>query len=270
MEVLEICFNPKRHKEVLFESFVFKPKNIYEEKLGSLVLTQCLKIFSEKEIEILPKLADLAKKTFFQKTSFGQLKSFKECLKKINEFLHKEIKEGKNILGNLSVAIFSVKNQNLFFSKFGEIEIFLQRENKIFDIGKQKEKKQKIFNFFSQIFSGKIKNGDCLLILSTEVADFFKKEKIISQIEKIQPLTEKELKKIFSLKKEKLKDLRGGFLLIKFEKEKKAPKKFQSQNYSFSFAEIDQFFILEKIKQYKILLLFLIFCVVTILCFFLF
>lgn len=215
MEIFEFHFKPKKRKNIEVKSFFYFPKTKEERKFGKLIfLGEVKKLHFEKE-EFLEKLENVIKKTFYKKNFKDQLTHFREGLKTLNEFLKKEV-EGKNyLLGNLNLILLSIRKFQLFFSKVGMIKIFILRGKQIFDVEKKIKNRKMLFShsgFFNHIFSGKLIKGDLILILTSEIENFFEKEKIFSEID--VPFRELNFRKILNSKKEKLKDVAGACIFI--------------------------------------------------------
>ena len=219
MNVFEFYFNPKETKKNIFcQHFSFLPKNIYEENVGSYFLFVSFKFFSIKEKNFLDEFIRFFKKEF-SKTQKNQLTAFKEILKKINYFLEEKTKEGVSILGNLHLAIINFKKQNFIFSKIGNIDFFILRNKKVFNLAKKikLKKKDKIVSpFFNYIFLGKILKYDLLFVMNEYLSDFFLKEKILEEIKNWKSFSEIAFRKFLYSRKEKLKKAMGLCVVFDF------------------------------------------------------
>ena len=93
--------------------------------------------FSSQSKNFLESIAKTIKKNYYSHSASGAEKSLANTLKKTNEFLDREIKkENVSWLGNLNFAALSLKNNDLVFTKAGDIKILLVRAGKITNIGK--------------------------------------------------------------------------------------------------------------------------------------
>jgi hypothetical protein len=72
---------------------------------------------------------------------------------------------------------------------------------------------------FSSSVSGKLAQGDTILILTKEIFDFFERENLFGKLAKFDQINEKNLKRIFQEKKEEVLKLSGIFLAISLVKE---------------------------------------------------
>jgi len=235
MQIFELLFNPKGREELVFDSFCFDPTNIYEKRLGGLYMVGELKNALPENYRFLNNLAQVVKGAFYSIPVQSREKSFKNCLKKANEFLKKEVEENNTRwLGNLNFAIISLKDLNLSFTKVGDIKILLLRGGQIIDIGKKLELEEfepYPLKIFSNVVSGKLSQEDIILIATKEIFSVFKqreipitlsnrqKNKFLPQnlLEKIAtqfPFEEKELRKILKEKEKLLAETPGVCLLI--------------------------------------------------------
>jgi len=244
MQVFEFHFNPGTHEDLIFESFCYEPENIYERKMGSLYLVGLLKNVLPRNLRLLEKLQKSIKEKYYKSTLLAPEKSLRESLKEANEFLEGIAKRGDvSWLGNLSFAVLALKNFKLNFTKVGGMKIFLLRTGKIIDIDK-KLRFQDIepypLKIFGNIVSGKLAEGDLILVLTQEVfsafakgyggsavarqqasrgGDFFPEESILNEIAKLTYFSEGGLKDILNGKKEELSKISGVCLAISLTKE---------------------------------------------------
>jgi len=229
MQVFEFHFNPKLKPDLIFDSFCYEPENIYERKMGSLYLVGLLKNVLPRNLRFLEKLQKVIKEKYYKSTIFTPEKSLRESLKEANEFLEGLAKKGDvSWLGNLSFAILVLKNFKLNFTKVGGMKIFLLRRGQIIDIDK-KLKFQDIepypLKIFGNIVSGKLAEGDLILVLTKEIFDFFQKNLLLNEIAKLPHFSEKGLKDILNGKTEDLSKISGALLAISLRKEVLAGKR---------------------------------------------
>ena len=229
MQVFEFHFNPQLRQDLIFDSFCYEPENIYEKRVGSLYLVGLLKNVLPQNLHFLDKLQKVIQKEYYRSTVRKPEKALKESLKEANEFLEKEAKKGNvSWLGNLSFAALSLKDYQLNFTKVGDLKIFLLRGKRIIDIDR-KLKFEEIapwpLKIFGNIVSGKLAEGDILLVLTKEVTDFFEKENLLPEIGKLEPFNEKSLKEIFDKRKDNVLKISGILLIIILTKEALASKK---------------------------------------------
>ena len=223
MQVFEFHFNPKLKPDLIFDSFCYEPANIYEKRMGNLYLVGFLKNALPQNLNFLDKLQKVIQKEYYRSVVRKPERALKESLKEANEFLEKETKKGDvSWLGNLSFAALSLKDYQLNFTKIGDLKIFLLRGKRIIDIDR-KLKFEEIapwpLKVFGNIVSGKLAEGDILLVSTKEVTDFFEKENLLPEIGKIWPPEEKKIKEIFDKQKEEILKIAGVCLILILTKE---------------------------------------------------
>ena len=223
MKVFEFHFNPKIKPNLIFDSFCYEPENIYEKRVGNLFMVGILKNALPRNQRLIENLAQRIKREYYRVVHLNPKKAFKEALEEANNFLEEIAKRGDvSWLGNLSFLAMSLKDFKWFFSKIGEIKIFLLRGGKAVDIEK-KVKLEEIepypLRVFASSVSGKLAQGDAVLVLTKEIFDFFEKENLFSHLAKFEKLNGKDLKEIFERKKEEVLKLSGIILMISLVKE---------------------------------------------------
>lgn len=233
MQIFEFHFNPKKGDKV-FDSFVFEPENIYEKKVGNLCIAGEITNILSQNYQLLNNLVSVIKKGYYQLSPrISPLGALKKGLEDANKFLEKEEKEGNiSWLGNLNIAVISIKELSLNFTKTGTIKILLARGKKIIDIGKEiedKNAKSPSLKTFSNILSGKLIPNDKLLILTKEIFDVFLKEGAFSEIllcleKHKEKRLDKRLRHIFNKYKKNLANVAALFLLISQQIPTEKPK----------------------------------------------
>ncbi len=229
MRVFELYFNPN-NKDKIFESFHYKPKDVYERKLGQLYMIGEVEEASNTNLSLLKDVFSSAREFYYENYSLSPEKAFKQTLKKLNSFI-----EEKEYSDKPSIALISSKNFNIYLGKMGEAKILLLSEESTKDFGKDLNPVSG--NFFQNMISGKMKKNDKLVVLTSEINLFFSKEKIIKEIAK-ESLNKKLLEKISALQKEKHPHISGVALIMDNaislkEKEGKTIFKKRTENFSF-------------------------------------
>lgn len=236
MQVFEFHFNPPKQNrlasgkdDLIFDSFCFEPKNVYEKRLGSLYIIGLLKNALPQNARFLDALAEKIKEKYYKSASSSPERSLRDALKTGNEYLEKIAKEGDvSWLGNLSLAVVSLtqhqKNGSgeLNFTKVGDLKLFLLRKGHLVDID-QKLKYEDIepypLKIFGNVVSGKLAENDIILALSKDVHSAFLKENLLNEmaaksIEMLLPEKNKKFRDILNGKKEQLAKISGICLLI--------------------------------------------------------
>ncbi len=239
MKVFEFYFNPPQKNklrlgskggglDLIFDSFCYEPENIYEKRLGGLYMLGILKNVLPNNVGFLDNLAKIIKDKFYKTISATPEKSFRDSLRKANEYLEKTAKGGDvSWLGNLSFGVISLKNFDLNFTKVGNLKIFLIRKGQIIDID-QKLKFDEIepypLKIFGNVVSGKLTESDLVLALTEDINSVFKEENLLEKIALLSRSSsmideQKRLKEIFNGEKEKLSKISGLCLLLILSKE---------------------------------------------------
>lgn len=200
MQIFELHFNPKLKEGAIFDSFIYEPENIYEKKLGSLYIVGELQNALPTDKNFLDNLSKILKEKYYTLSLKTPEKALAESLKKANDFLYEEVKkENVSWLGNLNLAILSLKDHNLFFTKTGTVKMLLIRGDQVIDIGKNLEPGEiepYPLKVFFNVVSGQIVEDDKILILTQDVYKLFQQEKVIEKIAKTEILEEKKLREI--------------------------------------------------------------------------
>lgn len=259
MEVFELHFKKKIEEDLALDSFCYEPENIYERRLGSLYIVGELKNALPPNEKLIHKIVQVIKARFyaFPITSFE--KSFEEALKAANDFLAAEVKDDNTSwLGNLNLAVISIKNFEINFTKVGNTKILLLRKDQINDVG-ERLKFQDIepypLKIFSNVATGKLIENDQLMILTEEAFQAFSIEtQLVNEIAKI-PVEDKSygrnLKRALKQKEKILLQISGICLLIILKPELLSKKAFifEKETPVFSFGEVFKPFV-DKVKSF--------------------
>jgi len=230
MQVFEFHFNPPKQAELdsgqaksIFDTFCYEPKNIYERKLGNLYLAGELKNVLPQNLRFLDNLAEIIKREYYSQFRLNAEGALKETLKRANEYLEKIAKSGDvSWLGNLSFAILGLNSYKknwweLNFTQIGNFKILLLRGNQITDIGKNLEiqgLEPYPLKIFINIVSGKLFPKDKIIILSSQIYEFFSAHNLLKEIAKTFDLNEKKLREILKIEEKELSKISGFLLLI--------------------------------------------------------
>ena len=233
MKVFEFHFNPpkKQAKEpdLVFDTFCFEPENAYEKRLGGLYLVGLLKNVLPQNVHFLNNLSQHIKEKYYRLSSHDPEKALKDSLKSANEYLEEKAKRGDvSWLGNINLVILALKNFELNFTKVGNGKIYLLRNGGVIDIEKGLEFEgiePYPLKTFGNIVSGKLAENDAILVLTKEIADFFRSRGIINKIAAILPSEEKKLGEAIKGGGEELAKIPGACLLVVLIKEEFSGKK---------------------------------------------
>ena len=234
MQVFELHFNPHPglgKRDVIFDSFCYEPENVYEKRLRSLYMVGKVSNVLPKNARLLSAIAWTIKNEYYNSSQKSFEESFKDSLKKANEFLSELSKKGDiSWLSNLDFAVLSIKKSELNLAKFGDAKIFLLRQENLIDIGKNLEF-QEIepypLKIFSNIVTGKLSQNDKIIVLTKELSDFFSKENIFSDF--FQVNNEKILNRVLKKYKKEFSKISGVCLFCLLTEKKHLPIKLEQK-----------------------------------------
>lgn len=262
MEVFEFQINPKLRKNLIFESFCYSPKNIFEKKLGYLFCVGELKNFPQKKATFLSQFSIFLKETFYKNFSKKPKFAFKETLKKANLYLEELLKKGEDFwCFNLNFVVINFFETNFIFSKTGNFKILLFQSGVIFDLERKIKEKKVGLKVFNKIINGKLKEGETILVLNQEIFDLLKKD-----FKKLYEIDETNLRNFLKEREEFLKKTSGiifGIYLKKREKERTFPEKFEIKKIweSFPLPKFNKEELFSILKKKSIILVLLFFLV---------
>lgn len=228
MQVFELHFNPKAKEEEIYDSFLFEPENILERRLGSLYIVGHLARALPQNFKFLEKLSSQIKKKYYLLSAHSPESALRESLKVANEFLADEVQKGNvSWLGNLNLAVCSLKDCIFNFTLVGNLKVLLLRSGKIIDVGKNLELQEMEpypLKIFGNIVSGKLSERDKILVLTKDIFDFFSspvrpsvsygaEQNLIQEIAKLELIEEKELKTLLKSREKLFAEISGIFLL---------------------------------------------------------
>ena len=230
MQVFELHFNPKTKKDYYFDTFIYHPEKSSEKRLGSLYALGEIKSSLPQDERLLNKLAETIKKNFYSSLTKKTEESLTESLKAANSFLSEEV-QNNNVhwLGKLGFAAVSIKDFDLSFTKTGGVKLMLIRGGSIINIGENLEK-QEISPYplkvFFNVVSGKLAEGDLVLLTTEDSYKFLLKQGAISQLaRKGAEIEEEEIRKILPpsiFRKGEGAETAGALVLLSLKKDKKA------------------------------------------------
>ena len=221
MQAFELYFNPRKMDDIFLTSSVYEPTNIYEQRLGNLYVVGELTQALPQNSHFLTNLSLAIKKEYY---SSGLKKSceasLQEALKKGNEFLDQESKNGNvGWLGNLNFSVISFKDPVLNFAKAGDIKIFLVRANQLMDLSQNLEtglpggSHPDPLRVFNSMAGGKISGEDKIIILNKRILRALgKKQKFLGELAKAS--SEKELKQVLKAYQAPLANISGICLVL--------------------------------------------------------
>jgi hypothetical protein len=180
----DIFFSATRELAPFGMVFVYEPENFEQQKLGTLFGIIKISDTSEESSFVANLLASVLKKEYFSKTDRSADIAFEAALKKANMALAELARQGSvKWSGKISFAAGALEKNNLHFSKLGTTAALLLRGGMIADIGagmgvEAEEADLHPLKTFSDISSGKVEYGDCLIFATSDLLDIFSLEEI--------------------------------------------------------------------------------------------
>jgi len=153
---------------VFFDSFEYGPRDDKDKHLGHLYVVGHLKFGEENMAYVLNLVSSLAKREYYSENGSipeDPKKAFELTLKKLNDVLE-DFFEKKDLKINL--GLLAIAGENIYISKLGKLKVLLARSGEMIDILNNVDlfqKEQTDEKKFSNIVSGKIKEGDKLFAL---------------------------------------------------------------------------------------------------------
>lgn len=153
---------------VFFDSFEYGPRDDKDKHLGHLYIVGHLKFGEENMAYVLNLVSSLAKREYYSEngsTPEDPKKAFELTLKKLNSVLE-DFFEKKDLKINL--GLLAIAGENVYISKLGKLKVLLSRSGEMIDILNNVDlfqKEQTEEKKFSNIVSGKVKDGDKLFAL---------------------------------------------------------------------------------------------------------
>ncbi len=207
MQVFELYFKPKANKSKILDTFFYRPKNLYEDRLGDLLMAGELNNPISKESYLLKNLANAIKADFYGPKVSSPARNLRKALKAGNLFLEKVMKKGDvSWLSNLNFAILSFarskradKKYIFNFTIVGKMGVILIHNKQVLDIGKKLDEQEiepyplKVFN---NIISGSVEQDDKVLVLTEKIYQSPVLNDLLESISKMPFLNEKAINKV--------------------------------------------------------------------------
>lgn len=184
--LLEPSFNDilvcqKKEFRPYLEVMIQEEENVSHKNLGTLLGILEINDESEDSSYIVNYILSVIKKEYFSKGKRGAIESFESALHKANMALSKLAQhENINWIGKFNALIAVIEKNNLHFSQAGKALALLLRNNFLTDIseGMSEEDFPNPLKTFTNLSSGKMEEGDKLILANPEIFDIFSLEEI--------------------------------------------------------------------------------------------
>lgn len=179
-EPILICNNKKLkpHSEILIQ----EAENMTQKNLGTLVGVFEMTETSEESSYIANYIISVLKKEYFSNPKRAPLESFEAALHKGNLALSKLAEHGHvKWIGKLNAIVAIFEKNNLHLSQVGTASAFLLRGKTLTDISEglaSSESQHSPLKTFVNISSGRMENGDRLIITTEGIFDIFSSEEL--------------------------------------------------------------------------------------------
>jgi hypothetical protein len=171
----------KKEFRPYLEVMILEGENVTHENLGTLLGILEINDDSEDSSYIVNYILSIIKKEYFSKGKRGAIESFESALHKANLALSK-LAQHENIswIGKFNALIAVIEKNNLHFSQAGKALALLMRNNLLTDIsqGMSEEGSPNPLKTFTNLSSGKMEEGDKLILANPEIFDIFSLEEI--------------------------------------------------------------------------------------------
>jgi hypothetical protein len=218
MQTFDFHINPGKNRNDVVKTFFFPPESPEQEALGTLYIIGELVDAVSRDKNILKKLSEIIRNEYFFSPERSPEIALKESLKKGNSYLQKLSDQGNvRWLGKLNIAVLSVDNFTINFSKAGRIKMILLRGGEYLDVSENLEFQGSLnsssIKVFSNAASGRLSREDKIVVLTQGIDGFFEgflAEKIIT----LFPFNQKTLNKLIKSRKKYMKRFSGALFLI--------------------------------------------------------
>lgn len=164
------------------ELFEYHPENIYQKPLGSLMGFFEMKDYSKDSEYIVNFLTSVLKKEYYINSKRSAAESFDSALHKVNVALSEIAKHGNiNWLGKIDAAICVLEQNTIHFSVTGNGHIFIKRQEQFMSISDglaPDPSEPHPLKTFIDVSSGRIEDGDRILIFSDDIFQILPLEKL--------------------------------------------------------------------------------------------
>jgi len=178
----EIIFQKNKTKHLDAEPktecdiFCYEPDNMEQMPLGNLYIVSELNDVKDCQ-HLGTLLASMIKREYYLFPQKGALKNFQRALTKANNHLKELSKEGNmEWLGKFHFVCAAFAGEELFLSQAGQVKALFLREGRLSNLGQKAvpdPEKPHPSKIFSSVVTGKIENGDRIILATPEIDELF-------------------------------------------------------------------------------------------------
>ncbi|MEK7519088.1 MAG: hypothetical protein AAB549_04185, partial [Patescibacteria group bacterium] len=162
--------------------FIAHPSPAEDRALGQLgfvaELTKNERIYQE----LLSRLQDFLKAAYYTSPEVHADVAFEHTIQACNRYIGELVGDfGASWVDELSMVLFTVRNQEVHFADVGRLVGFLVHEKQVIDLlGNQRATSRRVnpMKLFASIASGTLKNSDAIFFGTSNLLDYFSVEKL--------------------------------------------------------------------------------------------
>lgn len=160
--------------------FVAQPTPLEEQALGRLFMVIEIAGHDEHAAAVIRLIQTEMQQRYYRTEELNMSAAFEQALASTNRKLHSLISDGiTEWLKEFSVLIGVIKEERIFFTHLGRVEMFLIFGKRIVGVIDHTQPEQvNPLKIFSSIVEGELREGSSLLITTSTLLDYFSQEKL--------------------------------------------------------------------------------------------
>lgn len=175
-EIREIVYCQDEDK-CFGDIFVYEPENVEEKALGTLFIIGELQDLPRDSAYVINLLASKIRKEFYADRKRDTEAGLEAALVEANAVLEDMRQQGSDeYVGKLNMACGACRDQDFFISQVGKVRSVLVREGRASEVIDTTQQPTK--HLFENIASGKLKNGDLIIVGTPQIFELFSLEKL--------------------------------------------------------------------------------------------
>ncbi|MFA6047533.1 MAG: hypothetical protein WCV59_00315 [Parcubacteria group bacterium] len=176
----EILVCKPKNARPYMEVFVHEPENVFQQNLGTLFGVLEINDESPDSSYVVNYLISVIKKEFFSNVKRGTIESFEAALHKANLALSK-LAEHDHIswIGKINAICAVTEKNNIHLTQTGSACALLLRSKALVNISEGGENEDpNPLKTFQEVVSGRLEDGDKIIVTTGEIFDIFSLEEI--------------------------------------------------------------------------------------------